>query len=592
MSTFPSAPGPTSVAEDVRVDGVQDLSPQEQGRLAAEAAADRATRLLIITAALSRALTAERVAAVVIEGATAVLGAAGGIVTLLNPVDGALEIIGSYGYSDTLLHSWRRIPLTVPVPLADAVTRSELILVESPEQLAARYPTLARSEATKKTQAWVALPLNLDVTTVGAMGFSFGAPKALNAEERTFLLTLAGLCAQALERVRLSEAEREALAAADEALALLDTVIDSAPIGLAVMDQEFRYTRINPYLARLNGRSVAEHLGRPARDLYPLAAKRWEPLWRQVLETGQPLVDFELTSVNGHGELHHSLVSYYPVRVGEGPILGVGITVVDITERKQAEEERQRLLASEQVAREEAQRAQAHAEEALEMREAFLSVAAHELKTPLTSLLGQAQMLERRLSSEGLLTGLNQRSLQTIVGQSRRLNLLIGDLLDGAHLESGHLTIDLRPIDLGQLVRRIAEDLQPMLPDRTLTCVVEDAPLAVHGDLMRLEQVIQNLLSNAVKYSPSGSPVTLSARRDGRHVLVSVRDEGIGIPRGALPQLFERFYRVDGPETRGVSGLGVGLYVVREIVRLHGGTVEVASTVGGGSTFTIILPLT
>lgn len=590
MPPFPLGPGalPIPPERDGRVGEVQ---LQERRHLDPEAAAARLSQLLRITAALSRALTAERIAEVVIGGGAEIIGARGGLVAMLDPGEEALAILLSQGYSEEALRSWRRIPLTVPVPLADAARLGEPVIVERREQLELRYPTFARSTNHYGTQAWIALPLTLDTKVIGVLGFSFAQPILVGAEERTFLMTLAGLCAQAIERARLTEAEHKALVAADEALALLDTVIDAAPIGMAVMDREFRYTRINRRLAELNGRPPAEHLGRKASELYPQGAQRWEPYWRQVLTTGRPLVDVEISAPDHQGVLRHVLVSHYPVRVGDRPLVGVGMVVLDITDRKHAEDERQRLLASEQAARQQAQAAQAQAEEALQIRDSFLSVAAHELKTPLTSLLGQAQLLERRLTQADNLNEANRRSLHVVTAQARRLRHLIGDLLDGAHLQSGQLAIDRRPLDLGRLVRQIAEDQQATAPGHTLICSIEGEPLSVRGDLARMEQVFQNLLSNALKYSSRGTTITLHARRQGDQVLVSIGDQGIGIPPEALQRLFERFYRVNTPETRAVSGVGVGLYVVREIVQLHGGLVQVQSEVGVGSTFTVALPL-
>ena len=113
----------------------------------------------------------------------------------------------------------------------------------------------------------------------------------------------------------------------------------------------------------------------------------------------------------------------------------------------------------------------------------------------------------------------------------------------------------------------------------------------INGDALRLEQVLQNLLQNAIKYSPKGGPVTLRVEQQGHEVCVAVSDQGIGIPREALPQLFQRFYRAPHQATGGIEGLGIGLYIVKEIVTLHSGTIMVESTEGVGSTFTICLPL-
>jgi PAS domain S-box-containing protein len=576
----------TAEAERARL-----LAAAEQARAAAEESAARAVALLSLTAALSRALTPARVAEAVIDEACGIFGAAAGAVALLDSGGGELQLLGYQGFPEEVMEPWRRFPLTNATPISDATRRGEPVFVGSLEERDRRYPQLARAQPGSSAQAWVALPLKLDQQVIGAVGFTFATPRSFDDDERTYLMTVAGLCAQALERARLSDAERAALDAADEALAMLDMVVDSAPVGMAYVDDEFRYRRVNPRLAAMNGLPAADHIGRRARDLFPAGAAIWEPHWRKVLDTGEPVTGLVLTATMDDGQCRHAQVSFYPVRVGDGPVLGVGVLVTDITEQREAEEERARLLASEQAARAAAQDAQARAEAALELRDTFLSVAAHELKTPLTSLLGQAQLLERRLESAGLLTEQNARSLQVVVGQSRRLNHLISDLLDGAQLELGQLIIKRRPAELGRMAQQIVEELQPTVPGHSFRVELPEGPTNVLVDPVRMEQVIQNLLSNAVKYSPRGSEVRVELRREGGRALLAIHDRGVGIAPDALPRVFERFFRAPSPATASVSGVGVGLYVVREIVRLHEGDVRVTTALGEGSTFTVDLPL-
>jgi PAS domain S-box-containing protein len=406
-----------------------------------------------------------------------------------------------------------------------------------------------------------------------------------------FVTDLSAVKAAEAERAVLLRSAEQTRRAADEALAMLDAVVESAPIGIAYVDLEFRYQRVNAVLARMNGVPAAAHIGKRANELFPQFAPFWEPHWRRVIDTGEPVQDLVLSATMPDGSVRHALVTFFPVRVGEGPVLGVGILVADITAQRQAEEERLRLLEREREALADAQAAQARAEEAVQLRDGFLSIAAHELKTPLTSLLGQAQLLERRLAREGQLTELNARSLQVVVGQTRRLSHLIGDLLDGAHLELGQLVIRQRPTELRRLVAQAVEELQPTVPSHSIIAQLPPGAVLVQADPVRIEQVVQNLLSNAVKYSSRGSTVRVELRQTGDTALLAVHDEGVGIPAEAIPHLFERFYRVNQPETASVSGVGVGLYVVREIVRLHGGAVRVQSTPGVGSSFTVELPL-
>ncbi len=257
-----------------------------------------------------------------------------------------------------------------------------------------------------------------------------------------------------------------------------------------------------------------------------------------------------------------------------------------LREREQATLERERLYAAEQHAR-------AEAEAALRTRDEFLSIAAHELKTPLTTLMGNIDLIQRRARREGGLSERDTRSIGVATQQARRLKQMIDSLLDLSRLELGQLSIDPKPLDLGQLARRVVDEVQPGLLQHSITCRTPGTAVMIDGDEVRLEQVIQNLLQNAVRYSPNGGRIEVVVAADEQAELASlhVRDQGIGIPAEAMAQLFERFYRVPDSTIEHIHGVGIGLYVVKEIVTLHGGAVEVASEAGIGSTFTVNLPL-
>lgn len=258
------------------------------------------------------------------------------------------------------------------------------------------------------------------------------------------------------------------------------------------------------------------------------------------------------------------------------PVLNRTI-IFNATERRQYERE--------------LQLARKKAEEALDLRNQFLSLAAHELKTPLTSILGHIELFQRRTGKEHSLNERDQRALQTIADQAQRLNKMIISLLDISRIERGQLSIEQVPIDLCALVQRVVDEVQSTLVERKVELLCPIQPLIVQGDELRLRQVLQNLIQNALKYSPPHVPIVVAIRQDQAQVLVDVRDTGIGIPQTAIPQLFDRFYRAGNVDQENVSGLGIGLYVVKEIVELHGGIVTVASIEGQGSTFTVCLPL-
>ena len=232
---------------------------------------------------------------------------------------------------------------------------------------------------------------------------------------------------------------------------------------------------------------------------------------------------------------------------------------------------------------------------AVQLRDQFLSIAAHELKTPVTALLGYSQLLQRRMNREPTANARDRRAVQVLAEQTERLGALVASLLDVSRLELGQFTLDRQPVDLCPLVRRVVEELQPTLPQGNPPHTVEwscpDAPVVVDGDALRLEQVLQNLLQNAVKYSPQGGPIMVRVTREDGYAVLAVSDRGIGVPREAQAQLFQRFYRAAHAAARDISGMGIGLYVVREIVNRHGGTIEVESVEGAGSTFTVHLPL-
>ncbi|HYF66182.1 MAG TPA: ATP-binding protein, partial [Herpetosiphonaceae bacterium] len=227
------------------------------------------------------------------------------------------------------------------------------------------------------------------------------------------------------------------------------------------------------------------------------------------------------------------------------------------------------------------------AREAVREREALLSVASHELKNPLTSLLGYANLLERRIVAGATVGERELKHSRMIREQGGRLSKMLDLLLDVARLDSGQLVLQTAVVDMGAVVERILTEMDATLTIHTILYYEPDAPAILRGDELRLEQVVRNLLSNAIKYSPAGGEITVRLETAAERVVLAIRDLGIGIPAAALPRIFQRFSRVGGNT---ISGLGVGLYVVREIIALHGGAIEVASQEGAGSTFTVTLP--
>lgn len=250
-----------------------------------------------------------------------------------------------------------------------------------------------------------------------------------------------------------------------------------------------------------------------------------------------------------------------------------------------------RFIESERERAETALRERVAAEEALHLRDQFVSLAAHELKTPLTALLGYLDVVQRRTARSGMLSERDAHALQVAADQANRLNTMVHTLLDVTRLETGQLQITCATVDVAALVRRIAAEAGAGLEQHTLQIVGCDTPLPIEGDALRLEQVVQNLVQNAIKYSPEGGTISICLSHDDRYAFFSVRDQGIGIPPAALPHIFSRFFRANNADAQHIGGLGIGLYVVHEIVARHGGAIEVHSQEGHGTTFRVSLPL-
>lgn len=230
------------------------------------------------------------------------------------------------------------------------------------------------------------------------------------------------------------------------------------------------------------------------------------------------------------------------------------------------------------------------AEDALRVRDEFLSIASHELRTPLTAISGYTQVVLRQLERDGQLQPERfAQSLQTIRGQAGKLSRLITQLLDVSRLETEKLSLERVPTDLTDLVEQTVAVVRVVGGQHRITV---EAPSSLEAlvDPLRLEQVLTNLLDNAVKYSPEESEVEVVLRRDGADALeLAVRDHGPGIPAEKRDQLFERFYQAHASGHHG--GMGLGLYISREIVELHGGTIRAEFPSDGGSRFVVRLPV-
>jgi two-component system CheB/CheR fusion protein len=223
------------------------------------------------------------------------------------------------------------------------------------------------------------------------------------------------------------------------------------------------------------------------------------------------------------------------------------------------------------------------------VQDQFLALATHELRTPLTALLGSLDLLDRRARRAR-----DPDQLAESAGMAHdaglKLQRLVNDLVDVGRLTNGKLRLVFVPTDLAAITREAVEMARGTEGEYPLGLEGADGPLTVMGDAVRLRQVLLNLLNNAIIHAP-GAPIAVRVRRDGGVAEIQVTDEGPGIAPEALPHLFNRFFQATSTEPPASTGMGLGLYIAREIVDAHGGDIAVASSVGEGATFTVRLPL-
>jgi len=224
------------------------------------------------------------------------------------------------------------------------------------------------------------------------------------------------------------------------------------------------------------------------------------------------------------------------------------------------------------------------------LKSELLSTVSHELRTPLASIKGYATSLLRTDVEWDDET--RREFLQIIDEESDRLSGLIADLLEMSEIEAGMLRVDKEPVRIPRLVQKVVKKLKPNTREHSLSVsAAPDVPETM-GDPRRLEQVLHNLVVNAIKYSPDGTPIAVRVERSAQDILVSVKDQGVGIASEHIEHVFERFYRVDGDLARETGGSGLGLPICRGLVEAHGGKIRVESQIGSGSTFYFTIPIT
>jgi PAS domain S-box-containing protein len=403
----------------------------------------------------------------------------------------------------------------------------------------------------------------------------------VRSNERLF----AGICAEhsqvtfppssnARSHARLkavSDTERR-LREAESFQLLVESVKDYA---IYMLDPHGVVVTWNAGAERIKGYSAREIVGSHFSRFYP----------DSEVQTGKCELELELAARDGRfedegyrlrkdGTRFWANVVITALRDKQGALVGYAKVTRDLTERRKAEHERLML---------------AKAQEANRVKDDFLATISHELRTPLSAILGWTQLLGGRVNDPYV-----KKGIATIMRNAQAQARIIEDVLDVARITSGKLRIETRPVDLASIVRAGVDNMKPEAESKglSLTADVRSPSVVLPGDPTRLQQVLWNLLSNAVKFTPSGGRIQVSLDATPSHAHLTVTDTGQGIDPSFLPHVFERFSQGDASSARRAGGLGLGLAIVRHLVELHGGQVNVESPgKDRGSSFSIVLPL-
>ena len=424
-----------------------------------------------------------------------------------------------------------------------------------PEEIDPRDPILG--PFARDARAMVLVPVKAPGRILGLLGASVRPEEA----DISFFATLAEQAGSAIETARLREETRTWRER-------LDAVFSRMVEAVLVFDRDGRLALMNDAAEELLGErgvrvgdTVAEVLTK-ARLLGPHGRPETveESSPGRALR-GERVENLEVDLPRPGRPTRHLLASAVPLVAPDGSIEGAVAVWRDITYIKELER----------------------------MRVEFLSLVSHELRSPLTSILGYAQLIQRQVAMGRPLTGLETR-LQVIVDQAKRVNALVEDLLEASRAETGRLGMRMQPVNLAEIARKAVRESAAIAPTHRFRVEAPPEVPPVQADPGRIDQVLKNLLSNAVKYSLPGTEVTVRVRVEPTREVVSVTDQGIGIRKEDLDAIFIPFHRVRQVGGREIKGVGLGLFISRSIVEAHGGEMWVESELGKGSTFYFSLP--
>ena len=368
----------------------------------------------------------------------------------------------------------------------------------------------------------------------------------------------------------------------EKALRQFAAIVESTDDAIIGMDLNGLITSWNNAARTLYGYSAEEVIGKSISILIPPEHFQDERQLLAKIRSGERIVHYETLRIAKSGRRIDVSLTVSPIQDATGALIGASKIARDITEQRRVEAEREELLRREHDAR-------AEAEVANRVKDEFLANLSHELRTPLNAIVGWASMLR----NDTLTPEETRRAIEIIDRNAKAQTQLIESVLDVSRIVSGKLQFDSRPVEVEKVIEAAIDSMRPAADAKNIKLrlhVSANVP-PVSGDFNRLQQVVWNLISNAVKFSPGGTGIDVQLKTVAAQVQIVVKDNGHGIGADFLPHVFERFRQADASTTKKFGGLGLGLAIVRHLVELHGGSVEVESDgEGKGATFTVKLP--
>jgi PAS domain S-box-containing protein len=430
-------------------------------------------------------------------------------------------------------------------------------------------------EGGRAARSVAAAPVRVGDGIVGALEVYSDTPTEWNEHDLRLVQWMADQCGRVWTNARL----REDLRAQQ---LLLRTISDSSSVALFMTDAAGVCVHLNPAGERLTGYTLPELRAGPLHEVLKAQGPDGAPPPIPAPRPDEPAPLQHGTLVRKGGTTVEVAVSSCPVTM-PGEATGRLVEVIDVTEQRQYETEREGLLQSERAARSEAERAN-HA------KDEFVATLSHELRTPLNAVLGWAALLRKNAANPAEIA----KGIEVIERNARHQSQLISDLLDISRITAGKIRLDVQAVDVPLVVEGALEAVRPAAEAKgvRLDRVIETMDRVVMGDPGRLQQVVWNLLSNAIKFTPRDGRVQVVVSRVASYVQISVSDTGEGIDAELLPHLFERYRQADGSSSRRHGGLGLGLAIAKHLIELHGGSIHARSDgPGKGASFSILLPV-